>query len=219
MPRVTIHKYYIKLEPLYIFSHLQASVRPFFTPPYCWARVSRLSLYNLQIFFFCQRHPKITRENTIGWHNFFFKCLTSYLAGIACPHGQNSRDALFYFVKFPASVNGFLRGQSRQGPPDGPAPQDEWLFISLHMSWLPQQQKLHMLISGSACSLSQPFSMSGASCRCFAECTARRTKSGRGGQLGACAAGAEVFLFSSKGFADCCNLLLNCWEQSGFGTV
>lgn len=104
--------------------------------------------------------PEKVLENTIGWHHIF-KCLLSLSAGIVCPHAQSSRDALFYWVKFPASVNGLLRGQSRQGRPDISTPGRVAVYQPPHELTATAAETPPCWSRALPRSLSQPFSMSG----------------------------------------------------------
>lgn len=117
--------------------------------------------HNSTEFHFSQLNPKITRENKIGWH-YIFKGLTSFFAGITCPHAQSSRDALFYFAKFPASVNSLPRGQSRQGAPDISTPGRVAVYQPPQELTTPGAATQPCWSWALPCSCSQPFSMSGA---------------------------------------------------------
>lgn len=159
-----------------------------------------------------QQNPKITLENKIGWH-YIFKCPTSFSAGIVCPHAQSSRDAIVYWVKFPASVNGLPWGQSRQGRPDISTPGRVAVYQPPHELTTTAAETPPCWSWALPCSLSQPFSMSGVH---FANALQNLLSARQGwAARGMCC--NRSLLFSADVFADCSNLLSNCWEQFGFG--
>lgn len=168
------------------------------------------SLLQFTEFHFRQRSPKITLEGKIGrcciFNFFFFLCWENWST---CSELKGCPPPLRHVGV--ASPRG---GQWREGARTL-APQDQRLVISLHMRRLPLQHKLFPADPG--LSAREPSAarlhVCSTFCRRFAESAACLTKRGRGGQLEAC-----VFLFPSKGFADCTDLLLTCWEQSGVGT-